>query len=450
MKNLKKKRNEANVSPVSILFVCTLVSITGFIGGEKMIRVDPERLLSQLDELAEFGRRGEGVNRVAFSTEDIQAREYLRAKMADMGLEVRVDAAGNLFGRRPGCESGLPVILFGSHSDTVPEGGKYDGALGVAAAIECMQVLEEKKITTRHPLEVVVFVDEEGGMIGSRALTGDLNEATLHMATHSGKTVAEGIRDLGGRPEAVDTAELNPEEVAAYVELHIEQGAALESSRIDIGAVEGIVGIKWWDVVVKGAANHAGTTPMDMRRDALLSAARMVLAVNEVVTSRDGTQVGTVGRIQAEPGAPNVIPGEVGMSLELRDMSADKIESLYAEIQKRFEDIAAASGTSVSLTPVDATAEPAPTDQRIQNFIAVSAEELGLSCVKMPSGAGHDAQEMAKITPAGLIFVPSVHGISHSPKEFTRDQDVVNGADVVLNTLLKIDRMFHAKNEEPK
>lgn len=413
-----------------------------------MIRVNPERLLNRLHTLAEFGRFDEGVNRVAFSVEDIRARKYLSDLMESIGLEVRIDAAGNLFGRRPGSESGLPPILFGSHSDTVPEGGKFDGALGVISAIECMQVLEERGISTRHPFEIVVFVDEEGGMIGSRALTGDLTEETLNMVTHSGKTVAEGIRDLGGCPEEVNSAELNPKEVAAYIELHIEQGAVLISGETDIGVVEGIVGIRWWDVKVKGAANHAGTTPMDMRRDALLAAARMILAVNEVVTSRDGNQVGTVGRIKAEPGAPNVIPGEVEMSLEVRDISVDKIESLYEEIRNRAEDIAASSGTSVSFTPIDAAADPAPTDQRIQNFIAASAEELELSYVKMPSGAGHDAQEMAKITPVGLFFVPSVNGISHSPREFTRDKDVVSGADVMLHTILKIDRMFHSDNEE--
>ncbi len=238
-----------------------------------MIRIDSKRLLSRLENLAEFGRLGEGVHRVAFSSEDIQARKYLMEMMIAMGLQVRVDAAGNLFGRRPGSEPDLPAILFGSHSDTVPEGGRFDGALGVVAALECMQVLQERNLATRHPLEVVVFVDEEGGMIGSRALTGDLTKDTLDMVTHSGKTAAEGIRDLGGRPEDLASAELSPGDTAVFLELHIEQGATLEARELDIGVVEGIVGIRWWDVVVKGAANHAGTTPMDMRRDALLSAA---------------------------------------------------------------------------------------------------------------------------------------------------------------------------------
>lgn len=415
-----------------------------------MISINQERLMSRLENLAEFGRLGDGVHRVAFSSEDIQAREYLKERMAEMGLKVRVDAAGNLFGRRPGTETGLPAILFGSHSDTVPEGGKYDGALGVVSALECMQVLQDNGIDTRHPLEVVVFVDEEGGMIGSRALTGDLTEDTLEMVTHSGKTVAEGIRELGGQPEDLASAELNPEDIAAFLEIHIEQGAALESQDLDIGIVEGIVGIRWWDVTIKGAANHAGTTPMNMRRDALLSAARIILAVNEVVTALDGTQVGTVGRIHAEPGAPNVIPGEVTMSLELRDLSEDKINIMFKKIRKRAEEIAAAAGTSVVFTPVDASADPAPTDPQIRDFIEASAEELGLSYMRMPSGAGHDTQEMAQITKVGLFFVPSVQGISHSPQEFTRDQDVMNGANVMLHTLLKIDRTFHSNDEQEK
>jgi N-carbamoyl-L-amino-acid hydrolase len=228
----------------------------------------------------------------------------------------------------------------------------------------------------------------------------------------------------------------------AFIEIHIEQGSTLVSKGIDIGVVEGIVGINWWDVTIEGFANHAGTTPMDKRQDALLAAAHLITTVNEVVTREPGRQVGTVGRIIAEPGAPNVIPGKVVMSLELRDLSAKKIDSLFEEIVGKADVIAKKTGTKISFDPIEATAVPSPTDHSIKKLIAEAAEELGLSFLFMPSGAGHDAQNMAKIAPTGMIFIPSIGGISHSPKEFTPAEDIANGANVLLHTILKIDRMY--------
>ena len=213
-----------------------------------------------------------------------------------------------------------------------------------------------------------------------------------------------------------------------------------DTDGIDIGIVEGIVGIRWWDVTLEGVANHAGTTPMGRRHDALLAAARLVTAVNEVVTGVPGRQVGTVGRIAAEPGAPNVIPGRVVMSLEIRDLSMEKIDSLYEGIVEKARSIEAESGVRITFTPLDVTATAAPTDERIRSLVEESAKGLGLSHVRMPSGAGHDAQEIARIAPVGMIFVPSVDGISHSPKEYTRPEDVANGANVLLHTILRLDR----------
>jgi N-carbamoyl-L-amino-acid hydrolase len=220
--------------------------------------------------------------------------------------------------------------------------------------------------------------------------------------------------------------------------LHIEQGAILDTEKINIGVVEGIVGINWWDVTVEGFANHAGTTPMKGRRDALLASAKFIEAVNRVVTSVPGRQVGTVGRIQALPGAPNVIPGKVVLSLELRDLDADKIKTLYEKIQSEARQIAEASGTRFSFKEINVNT-PAPTDERIRRVITEAATALGLTTKLMPSGAGHDAQDMARLGPVGMIFVPSVGGISHSPEEFSRPEDIANGANVLLHTLLKLD-----------
>ncbi|MCH8060476.1 MAG: hydantoinase/carbamoylase family amidase, partial [Proteobacteria bacterium] len=281
--------------------------------------------------------------------------------------------------------------------------------------------------------------DEEGGLTGSRAMIGKVDYRTLAVVSHSGMTIGEGIRAVGGDPNRLDLAERKPAELKAFIELHIEQGAFLDAENIDIGVVEGIVGIRWWDVTVEGFANHAGTTPMNRRWDAMLTAAEYILAVNRVATSMPGAQVATVGKIRAMPGAPNVIPGEVVLSLEIRDLSAAKIQRVFDEIRREGKRIADARFTPIRYAEIDVASPPAPTDARMRRIIAAAADELGLSFKFMPSGAGHDAQDMARITPTGMIFVPSAKGISHSPQEFTSAQDMANGASVLLWTVLEID-----------
>jgi len=405
------------------------------------LRINTKRLEQRIEKLAEYGKTTEGgVNRVAFSEKDIQSRKYILSLMKEAGLKIHIDEAGNIIGHKQGTDSSLPPIVFGSHTDTVPNGGKFDGALGVLGAIECAQVLMENSVKTRHPLEVIVFTDEEGSLIGSKAIIGTLTSKALEVISQSGKTVREGIVALGGNPDAMSGTVRKKGEIKAFIEIHIEQGSILATKGIDIGVVEGIVGINWWDVTIEGFSNHAGTTPMNKRQDALLAAAHLIIAVNRVVTSVPGRQVGTVGRIKAEPGAPNVIPGKVVMSLELRDLAAEKINSLFNEILQEAEIISKKTDTNISFFPIEATAIPTPTDPSIRTIIVESAEELGLSFLVMPSGAGHDAQNMAKITPTGMIFVPSIGGISHSPKEFTPTKDVANGANVLLRTILKIDK----------
>jgi N-carbamoyl-L-amino-acid hydrolase len=397
------------------------------------------RIMARLEALGEFGRTPEGgVNRPAFSEADRQGRAYIIAQMKEAGLEVRIDAVGNIIGRRAGKEKAAPPIVLASHLDTVPNGGRYDGALGVIAALECVQTIGESGIRTRHPLEVVVFTDEEGGLIGSRGMVGELDERTLDLASQSGRTVREGITALGGNPARLKEAARNKGDIAAYLELHIEQGSVLDSRGIDIGVVEGIVGIARWDVTIEGSANHAGTTPMDERQDALVAAARLILAINQIVKAEPGRQVGTVGRIRAEPGAVNVIPGKAVLSLELRDLSMDKVRSLFGRIQNEGQRIERETKTRISFTPLEETA-PALTDPRLRALIRESAAELGLSTLDLPSGAGHDGQSIARIAPIGMVFSPSVGGVSHSPKEFSRPEDIANGARVFLRTLLRVD-----------
>ena len=409
-------------------------------GAPAALRVNAQRLQERIDRLARIGGSPQGVTRLAFTEDDLRGREYVTRLMQEAGLEVGIDDAGNLSGRLPGESPGLAPIVLGSHIDTVPLAGAYDGVLGVMAAIECVQVLGERGIPVRHPLEVLVFANEEGGLTGSRALAGRLNAEALEESSRSGMSIRAGIAALGGNADRIAWAVRRPGEVKAYLELHIEQGGSLESEGTDIGIVEGFVGIRWWDVTVTGFANHAGTTPMNARRDALLAASRLVIAVNRAAKSLPGRQVATVGRIRAEPGAPNVIPGRVELSLELRDLAKPKLDRVFQEIRRRAQLIEKETDTEIEFNEIDIGVEPTLTDPNLQGLIRLTAEALGLSYARMPSGAAHDAQNMAHIASSALIFVPSVGGISHSPREYTKPRDVANGANLLLQTLIRLDR----------
>ncbi|MEO7965055.1 MAG: Zn-dependent hydrolase, partial [Gemmatimonadaceae bacterium] len=415
----------------------------GFFGaptmGAPIPSVNGDRINKQLTELAEFGKNPfGGVSRVAYSEFDKQGREYAMGLMRAASLDVSIDAAGNIWGRRGGSEAGRKPLIFGSHIDSVPEGGNYDGDVGTLSAIEVARTFAESRLTTRHPLEVVIFQNEEGGTVGSRAIVGEVHESDFKLPTKSGKTIGDGIAFIGGSLERLASVARAPGSAAAYVELHIEQGGNLEREKLDIGVVEGIVGIGQWIVTVEGFANHAGTTAMNERRDAMLAAARFTDMLNRVVTSMPGRQVGTVGQIQAFPGAPNVIPGKVVLTLELRDLDAKKIAMLKDRVTEEATKIGAATGTTFSYQELHASA-PALTDPRVQKIVESSAKTMGLTTKHMPSGAGHDAQHMAKLCPSGMIFVPSIGGISHSPKELSTPKDIVNGANVLLRTILTLD-----------
>ena len=376
---------------------------------------------------------------MAYTKGDIEGRTWFIGEMKKAGLDVSIDAAGNIIGKRNGKNQTLKPIGFGSHIDMVPDGGNYDGCVGSISALEIIEQLNENKITTNHPLEVIIFSNEESATTGSSAIAGNLSAEELKVVSQNGTTIAAGTKAIGGNPENIKSAMKNKGDLSAFLELHIEQGGILEKENIQIGIVEGIVGISHWEVTVDGFANHAGTTPMNLRHDALLAAAKLIVAVNEVVTSYEGRQVGTVGKIAAQPGAYNVIPGKVVFGLEIRDLSSDKIALLFHGIEKKAADIAANSGTKISFQQKNSI-KPALTQKSIQDKIIQSAKTLGLTYKYIQSGAGHDSQEMSVIAPMGMIFVPSVGGISHSPKEFTKAIDMANGANVLLQTILAIDK----------
>ncbi len=408
---------------------------------DKPYHVNGPRIESRIKELAQFGidENGHGY-RVAYTKGDVEGRAWFIKLMNKAGLEPTIDAGGNIIGKRKGKSKTLKPIAFGSHIDMVPDGGNYDGTLGSLSALEVIEVLNENNIITNHPLEVIIFANEEGGLIGSRAIAGNLTAEGLKQISQSGLVMAEGIKTIGGNPDNIQSCMRTKGDFHAFLELHIEQGGILEAENLNIGVVEGIVGIVDIEITVEGVANHAGTTPMKLRQDALLASSRLIIAVNEVINSLPGNQVGTIGKITALPGAYNVVPGHVTLGLEIRDLSSEKIEQLYAEIQKRAATIAAESKTKISFMREASEVKPALTNKHLQQQIEAAAKGLGLTTKFMQSGAGHDSQQMATLAPVAMIFVPSVGGISHSPKEFTKTADMTNGANVLLHTVLRVDK----------
>ena len=405
-------------------------------------KVEKDRIIDLFENLKKFGvNENQGNDRVAYSNFEIQARDYISNKLKKTGAKVYTDFAGNLIAHYNPNNSKLKPILFGSHVDAVPNGGHYDGTAGVINAIEVLQTVHSKNISLNHPLEIIVFSNEEGGLFGSKALAGKINQQTLDVMTISGYTNGEGVERLGGNVDRIYEVKRNMGDIHAFLEMHIEQGNNLYSSNTDVGIVEGIVGLKWWDVTVKGTTNHAGTTPMNQRQDAMIAASKFVLMVNETVNSYEGSQVGTVGRISAEPGVPNVIPGIVNLSLELRDLSSNKISIIYNKIIENTKIIEQETKTKFSFSPIDATGDPALMDRRIINLISEVSDDLGYSYMLMPSGAGHDSQTMALIAPTAMIFAPSKDGISHSPKQYTNFEMLEKTTNVMLNTILKIDKI---------
>ncbi|MHB8839188.1 MAG: allantoate amidohydrolase, partial [Gemmatimonadaceae bacterium] len=401
--------------------------------------VDGDRLNGWLAAFDRIGRTAGGINRVAYSAADLQGRAFTLDLFRQAGLTPVLDTAGNIFGRVEGTQPGLKPILIGSHVDSVTDGGNFDGPLGSFSAIEVARTVRERQLRLRHPLEVVVWQNEEGGTIGSKLVIGALTDADLDKVARSGKTIREGTGLIGGDVSRLASAVKKAGDIACYIELHIEQGGLLEKAGKQVGIVQGIVGLRWFEITITGFANHAGATPMDQRQDAVLAAAKFTVAVNDAVRGEPGRQVATVGRVIVTPNTTNVIAAQVVLTVDLRDLDQSKIEHFTQEFERLGRDIGAATGTTFQYKRL-VDSEPALADSRVMDWVEASAAALGLSHQRMPSGAGHDAQEIARIAPMGMIFVPSVGGISHSPREFTRPEDCAHGADVLLNTVLAADK----------
>jgi N-carbamoyl-L-amino-acid hydrolase len=419
----------------------------GFNSTQSAPAIDAARLRKRLERLSYHGRApgatfADGVNRVAYSTADLTARAWVIDEIKGADIVPRIDPAGNIFARFGG-QPNQPPILFGSHIDSVPTGGNFDGDLGTFSALEVLQAVKAANIQTKHPLEMVLWAHEESTAFGvataaSRIVAGDLQAGDMDKVWNGMKR-SDAIKRIAGDPTRIEDAVRGKGTWHSYVELHIEQGGSLDKAKIPIGIVEGIVAIQRYDVVVEGTVNHAGTTPMNERHDAMVAASELTLAVREIASRRQGRQVGTVGRLEVEPNSPNVIPGRVTMSVEFRDLSEQVLRELGDAIKARGAAIAKETGTTINFT-LASTNRSALATSGIHAAIGRAAGSLNLKTTRLPSGAGHDAQQIALLCPMGMIFVPSVGGISHSPKELTSWEDCANGANVLLKTVLDLDQ----------
>ncbi len=405
------------------------------------LSINGKRLNQSLDDLAQIGQLDNGgICRLAFSSQDLQGRELVRRWMLEAGLEVRFDAAGNMIGRRQGKTHG-PALATGSHIDTVPCGGKFDGTLGVLAGLEIARTLQENNIELDHPYEVIVFADEEDTMIGSRAMAGTASLDAADYHRKYGRPIDQCVNQAGGNWAQLFKARCTRQDICAFVELHVEQGGVLEMAQTQIGVVQGVVGLQRYQIHITGRPNHAGTTPMDQRQDALVAAAQVVLAVNRLATNPPGARVATVGALQVWPNAANIVPGKVQASLDVRDLSQVVIDTLVSDLRAELDTIARATHTTIEVVP-QLNVAPSPAADHIQGIVAEASRDLGLSHMPMPSRAGHDALEMGRFTDMGMIFVPSEGGFSHSEVEYTTPEECTQGANVLLETLLRLDRYY--------
>ena len=409
------------------------------------LSINAERLIERLHRLGEIGRdEGGSLTRLAASDADGQARDVLANWVKAAGLDLSIDRLGNMFAIWRGAHGGdRAPVMIGSHIDTVVDAGIYDGCYGVLAGLEVVETLASARFAPSRPIVVAAFTNEEGvrytpDMMGSLVYAGglDVDEALASIGV-DGTVLGEELARIG----YAGTREPDFLRPRAYVELHIEQGPILDCERIPIGAVETLQGISWRRVTIEGCANHAGTTPMGERHDALLAASKLVEAVREITTRTPGRQVGTVGRLQVFPNAPNVVPGLVKLSVEFRDLSADTVARLGNEVAARAKEIAEQTGTEISLERI-ARDPPALADPKIQAQIEAAAASLDLKTMHLPSGAGHDAMVVARFMPAAMMFIPSIGGISHDVRENTSDADIVFGCEVLADAVAEVRRQL--------
>ncbi|AOM84025.1 Zn-dependent hydrolase [Salisediminibacterium beveridgei] len=405
--------------------------------------INQQRLWGHLMKLREIGageHESEGITRLSFTPPEIEAKKYIIRLMEEVGLDVKMDAVGNVLGRLEGTNPELPVIMTGSHVDTVIQGGPFDGSLGVLGAIEAVRTMIEHSEQPKRTIEVVSFSDEEGtrfgaGYLGSKALTGQLKPGFLQLTDKEGFTYKEALLSAGFDPGRYIEAARSQEEIEAFVEMHIEQGRVLEEADVPVGIVTSIQGPLWLKVKIQGAADHAGATPMAIRKDASLAMAETMLAVERVAVTYEG--VGTVGKLNVTPGGVNIIPGEAEFTIDLRHGSEEARSSMLRDLYAAFHSIESARGVSF-VSEITKEEAPAVCSSEIQTVLDEAADECGIGSTPMPCGAGHDALIMSTVSKMGMILVRSENGISHNPKEWTTAEDCATGTNLLLRTLQKL------------
>jgi N-carbamoyl-L-amino-acid hydrolase len=408
--------------------------------------VDADRLWQDLVALGAITDPDRPYTRRCFTDRFLEGRRWLANRFSEAGLAVRLDTGANMIGRMQGRDPSLPALVIGSHSDTVPCGGRFDGMLGVLAGLEVIRMLRDRGIVPKHPIEIVDFLGEEPSdyglsCIGSRAMSGLLDEPMLDFKNASGETLAAAMARMGAKPTALAGARRN--DIAAYLELHIEQGRVLEAGGINLGLVAGIVGIARTEIEFTGAADHAGTTPFHLRRDALIAASETVTAVRRIGESyaarNEGYFIATTGCLDIEPNASNVVPARARLVVEGRAEDTTWLSGFTDELDAVSRSAAKAANVERSAFRRISRSEPAPCDARLRRHLAAAAAELELSTATTASGAGHDAAFMAQIAPMAMVFVPSRDGRSHCPDEWTAAEDCANGAALLFETLLRVD-----------
>lgn len=404
------------------------------------VRIDLDRLQQDILELGEIGRTKEGgVSRPSFSKADLEAREWLKDRIQSAGLELRVDGAGNIFGRLPGKGK---TVMAGSHIDSVINGGIFDGPAGVVPALESLRCIKEAKIPVSKPLEVAAFTDEEGNLVGdflgSRAFTGTLDRETLEKSlSQFGFSLKEILANTEFTIESIMDASQGRPEIEAFLEVHIEQGTILESEEKDVGIVDCIAGKNYWICRFLGKADHAGTTPLELRQDAFLGLADFALKATRLVAGKYYGSKITFGRAQLYPGTFSIVPGRAEFTLDFRSTSLETLRELKTQLYAMAQDTAAARGLTFNAKTMDET-DPVTVPQRLTQLLKETSDRLGYSSMNLPSGAGHDAQILASVTDAAMIFIPCQDGLSHCPQENIRWEDLEKGSNLLLHSLIRL------------
>ena len=436
---------------VTIIVICTNSSATDSLRSCAVESISRENLDANIKTLSAIGATtNDAVKRLSFTEDDVKGRELVMKWMRELDMSVKIDTAGNIIGTYPSMFSSdqkkdIPALATGSHIDTVPTGGKYDGALGVLAGLEVVRALKAQGEYLHHPIEVIVFTDEESTLIGSKAMSGRLDFTNLKISdftTSIREPIDKCLRTIGGNFEEISKAARTPLSIGAFVELHVEQGGVLEKRGDAIGVVEGIVGQRRFTITINGLPNHAGTTPMNMRSDSLVAASKVVISVHQAATSYKGKKgsdpVATVGKLDVWPNAANIIPGQVNMTLEMRDLYAESLDFIYTSILESVNVIEAETNTKISIIPQFSTDSTMAADF-IQDIIVEASSKLNLTHSALPSRAVHDSQEMGKTWPMAMIFVPSMGGYSHSHLEYTSSEQCAAGTAVLLETFRLLD-----------